>query len=40
MGLIENILSKDKLNYVFLQVTREIGALGIDNMTCDEVEST
>ena len=38
MRLIEEIVSKDNLNQAFLQVTRNKGASGIDNMTCDEVK--
>ena len=38
MRLIEEIASKDNLNQAFLQVTRNKGASGIDNMTCDEVK--
>ena len=38
MRLIDEIASKDNLNQAFLQVTRNKGASGIDNMTCDEVK--
>ena len=38
MRLIEEIVSKDNLNQAFLQVTRNKGASGIDNMTCDKVK--
>ena len=38
MRLIEEIASKDNLNQAFLQVARNKGASGIDNMTCDEVK--
>ena len=38
MRLIEEIVSKDNLNQAFLQVTRNKGASGIDNMTCDEAK--
>ena len=38
MRLIEEIVSKDNLNQAFLQVTRNKGASGIDNMTCEEVK--
>ncbi|MCI6608463.1 MAG: group II intron reverse transcriptase/maturase, partial [Bacilli bacterium] len=38
MRLIEEIASKDNLNQAFLQVIRNKGASGIDNMTCDEVK--
>src|SRR5574344_1100476 len=38
MRLIEAIASKDNLNQAFLQVIRNKGASGIDNMTCDEVK--
>ena len=38
MRLIEEIVSKDNLNQAFLQVKRNKGASGIDNMTCDEVK--
>lgn len=38
MRLIEEIASKDNLNQAFLQVTRNKGASGIDNMACDEVK--
>ena len=38
MRLIEEIVSKDNLNQAFLQVTRNKGASGIDNMTCDEIK--
>lgn len=38
MGLIEEFASKDNLNQVFLRVTGDKGASGIDNMTCDDVK--
>ncbi len=37
MKLIERVLSKDNLNKAYIQVTRNKGACGIDNMTCNEV---
>ena len=38
MRLIEEIVSKDNLNQAFLQVTRNNGASGIDEMTCSEAK--
>ncbi len=38
MKLMDEVLSKDNLNQAYLQVTRNKGASGIDNMTCEEVK--
>ena len=38
MKLIDEVLSKDNLNQAYLQVTRNKGASGVDNMTCEEVK--
>ena len=38
MKLIDEVLSKDNLNKAYLQVTRNKGASGIDDMTCEEVK--
>lgn len=38
MKLMEEILSKDNLNQAYLQVIRNKGASGIDDMTCEEVK--
>ena len=38
MKLIDEVLSRDNLNQAFLQVTRNKGASGIDDMTCEEVK--
>ena len=38
MKLIDEVLSKDNLNQSYLQVTRNKGASGIDDMTCEEVK--
>ena len=38
MKLMEEILSKDNLNQAYLQVVRNKGASGIDDITCEEVE--
>ena len=38
MKLMEEILSKDNLNQAYLQVIRNKGASGIDEMTCEEVK--
>lgn len=38
MKLVEEILSKDNLNQAYLQVIRNKGASGIDEMTCEEVK--
>lgn len=38
MKLMEEILSKDNLNQAYLQVVRNKGASGIDDMTCEEVK--
>ena len=35
---MDEVLSKDNLNQAYLQVTRNKGASGIDNMTCEEVK--
>ncbi len=37
MRLIEEVLSKDNLNRAYLQVIRNKGSFGIDEMTCEEV---
>ena len=38
MKLIDEVLSKDNLNQAYLQVTRNKGASGADDMTCEEVK--
>ncbi len=38
MKLMEEILSKDNLNQAYLQVVRNKGSSGIDDMTCEEVK--
>ena len=38
MKLIDEVLSKDNLNQAYLQVTRNKGASGIDDMTSEEVK--
>ena len=38
MKLIDEVLSKDNLNQAYLQVTRNKGASGVDDMTCEEVK--
>ncbi len=38
MKLMEEILSKDNLNQAYLQVVRNKGTSGIDEMTCEEVK--
>lgn len=38
MKLMDEVLSKDNLNQAYLQVTRNKGASGVDNMTCEEVK--
>lgn len=38
MKLMDEVLSKDNLNQAYLQVTRDNGASGIDDMTCEEVK--
>ncbi len=38
MKLMEEILSKDNLNQAYLQVVRNKGASGIDDMTCKEAK--
>ena len=38
MKLIDEVLSKDNLNQAYLQVTRNKGASGIDDMACEEVK--
>lgn len=38
MKLMDEVLSKDNLNEAFKQVTRNKGASGVDEMTCDEVK--
>lgn len=38
MKLMDEVLSKDNLNQAFLQVTRNKGAAGVDEMACDEVK--
>ena len=35
---MDEVLSKDNLNQAYLQVTRNKGASGIDDMTCEEVK--
>ena len=38
MKLMDEVLSKGNLNQAYLQVTRNKGASGIDDMTCEEVK--
>ena len=38
MKLMNEVLSKDNLNQAYLQVTRNKGASGVDDMTCEEVK--
>jgi RNA-directed DNA polymerase len=38
MKLMDEVLSKDNLNQAYLQVTRNKGTSGVDNMTCEEVK--
>ena len=38
MKLMDEVLSKDNLNQAYLQVTRNKGASGLDDMTCEEVK--
>ena len=38
MKLMDEVLSKDNLNQAYLQVTRNKGASGVDDMTCKEVK--
>ena len=38
MKLMDEVLSKDNLNQAFLQVTRNKGTAGVDEMTCEEVK--
>ena len=38
MKLMDEVLSKDNLNQAYLQVTRNKGASGADDMTCEEVK--
>lgn len=38
MKLMDEVLSKDNLNQAFLQVTRNKGAAGVDEMACKEVK--
>lgn len=38
MKLMDEVLSKDNLNQAHLQVTRNKGASGVDDMTCEEVK--
>ena len=38
MKLMDEVLSKDNLNQAYLQVTRNKGASGVDDMTCEEVK--
>lgn len=38
MKLIEEVLSKDNLNQAYLQVIRNNGSAGVDEMTCKEVK--
>lgn len=38
MKLMDEVLSKDNLNQAFLQVTRNKGAAGVDEIDCDEVK--
>lgn len=39
MKLMDEVLSKDNLNQAYLQVIRNKGTSGVDNMTCEEVKS-
>lgn len=36
--MMDEVLSKDNLNQAYLQVTRNKGASGVDDMTCEEVK--
>lgn len=38
MYLMDEVLSKDNLNQAYLQVVRNKGASGVDEMTCEEVK--
>ena len=38
MKLMDEVLTKDNLNQAYLQVTRNKGASGVDDMTCEEVK--
>ena len=38
MKLMDEVLTKDNLNQAYLQVTRNKGASGADDMTCEEVK--
>ena len=38
MKLMDEVLSKDNLNQAYLQVTRNKGASGVDDMTCEKVK--
>ena len=38
MHLMDEVLSKDNLNQAYLQVIRNKGASGVDEMTCEEVK--
>lgn len=38
MELMDEVLSKDNLNAAYLQVIRNKGAAGVDEMTCEEVK--
>ena len=38
MKLMDEVLSKDNLNQAYLQVTRNKGTSGVDDMTCEEVK--
>ena len=38
MKLMDEVLSKGNLNQAYLQVTRNKGASGVDDMTCEEVK--
>ena len=38
MKLMDEVLSKDNLNQAYLLVTRNKGASGVDDMTCEEVK--
>lgn len=37
VNLFEKILSRNNLNQAYLQVVRNKGAAGVDNMTCDQL---
>ena len=37
MYLMDEVLSKDNLKQAYLQVIRNKGASGVDEMTCEEV---